>query len=352
MKVRKVRKDALDLFVAVLPRFGQVYAPVRRGSGWTFAPPRLWSEVDLAYTRTLLPPKKFLLPPSERLLRFHRGSGYQDLLAEAEKPIVLFGVHPYDIAGIAILDRVFGEGPYPDPYYQARRRQTTIVGIDFAPDALHFCPSMNTDRVEGGFDLFLSDLGEHYLVLVGTSRGDDIVELSGCLLEEPTAGDLAEFKRRSAARRASYVTEVEIGDLPGILEMEYESKVWEELGARCLSCGACTAVCPTCYCFDVQDEADLGAATGTRGRTWDSCLFASHALVAGGENFRARRSARIKFRFYHKQRGFVAEYGRPSCVGCGRCASVCPAGIDIAQVIRAIRDEDQHAAVGEPAPRA
>jgi ferredoxin len=160
-----------------------------------------------------------------------------------------------------------------------------VVGVDFTPDALHFCPSMNADWVESGFDLFLSDIGDHYLVMVGTSRGDDIVELSGCLLEETTAADVAEYKHRSAERRASYATEVEIGDLPGILEMEYGSKVWEELGDRCLSCGACTAVCPTCYCFDVYDEDDLAAPTGTRGRTWDSCLFASHARVAGGENF-------------------------------------------------------------------
>jgi ferredoxin len=352
MKIRKVSKDALDLFVAVLPRFGEVFAPVRRGSGWAFAPPRRWSEVDLAYPRTLLPPKKILLPPNERMLRFRQGEGYQDLLAEASKPIVLFGVHAYDIVGIAILDRVFGSGRYPDPYYAARRRNTTIVGVDFTPDSLHFCPSMNADWVESGFDLFLSDIGSHYLVLVGTSRGDDIVEHSGCLLEEPTGEDFAEYKRRSAERRQAYATEVEIGDLPGILEMEYGSEVWEELGARCLSCGACTAVCPTCYCFDVYDEDDLAAPTGTRGRTWDSCLFASHALVAGGENFRARRSARVKFRFYHKQRGFVAEYGRPSCVGCGRCTAVCPAGIDLVQVIRAIRGEDPHATHRSPGVRA
>jgi sulfhydrogenase subunit beta (sulfur reductase) len=351
MKIRKVRKDALDLFVAVLPSFGEVYAPVRRGTGWAFAPPRRWSEVDLHYTRTLLPPKKILLPPNERMLRFRQGEGYQDLLLEAAKPIVLFGVHAYDIVGIAILDRVFGGGRYPDPYYATRRRNTTIVGIDFTPDARHFCPSMNADWTESGFDLFLSDIGDHYMVLVGTSRGDDIVEHSGCLLEEPTAADFAEYKHRSAKRRQAYATEVEIGDLPGILEMEYGSKVWDELGARCLACGACTAVCPTCYCFDVYDEDDLAAPTGTRGRTWDSCLFASHAMVAGGENFRARRAARVKFRFYHKQRGFVAEYGRPSCVGCGRCSAVCPVGIDIVQVIRAVRDEDQHATVGQPEPR-
>lgn len=96
-------------------------------------------------------------------------------------------------------------------------------------------------------------------------------------------------------------------------------------------------VCPTCYCFDVADRPGLGSEESVRERTWDSCLFSTHALVAGGENFRDSQADRIKFRFYHKQRGFVAEYGRPSCVGCGRCIEACPAGIHIVEVLNRLR---------------
>jgi sulfhydrogenase subunit beta (sulfur reductase) len=260
---------------------------------------------------------------------------------------VLFGAHAYDIHGLNILERVFADGPYADPYFMARRRATAVIGIDFHPDDRHFAHSLATDFVDSGFDLFLSDLGEDYLVLVGTARGDDMAVLSGSLVEAPAAADFAEYKRRSALRRAAARTRVELGDLPEILEMEYESPVWRELGEKCLACGACSLVCPTCQCFDVADEIDLGARSGRRVRTWDSCLLRTHALVAGGENFRRERAARVKFRFYHKQRGFVAEYGRPSCVGCGRCAAACPAGIDMVAVIRAIRgsnDADAHRA--------
>ncbi len=117
--------------------------------------------------------------------------------------MVLFGVHAYDIFGLNILDRVFAQGKYVDPYYIARRKSTTIIGVDFEPDDKHFAYSMNADFVDSGFDLFLSDIGEDYLVLVGTSRGDDIVLMSGCLLQEPTEADFAEYKRRSS-----------LGDLP------------------------------------------------------------------------------------------------------------------------------------------
>jgi sulfhydrogenase subunit beta (sulfur reductase) len=339
MKILKIPKQNLDLFVAVLPAFGEVYAPVMRGKGFAFDRPAFWSDVQMKYPRTILPPKKFLLPPREATFTFNPKGGYRNLLEEAAKPIVLFGVHAYDIFGLNILDRVFSQGKYVDPYYAARRQSTTIIGVDFEPDDKHFAYSMNADFVDSGFDLFLSDIGEDYLVLVGTSRGDDIVLMSGCLLQEPAKADFDEYKRRSGLRRSAYRTRLELGELPEILEMEYHSKVWDEMGERCLSCGSCSAVCPTCYCFDVNDELELKDGAGSRIRSWDSCLFKTHALVAGGENFRSSRASRIKFRYYHKQRGFVAEYGRPSCVGCGRCVVTCPAKIDIVTVIETIRGE-------------
>jgi sulfhydrogenase subunit beta (sulfur reductase) len=263
--------------------------------------------------------------------------------------MVLFGVHPYDIYGLNILDRVFAQSKFPDPYYIARRQSTTIIGVDFKPDDKHTAGSMNADFVDHGFDLFLSDIGDDYLVLVGTSRGDDIVVMSGCLMQAPTEADFDAYKERSRTRRDSYKTHLNLEDLPEILEMEYHSKIWDDFGQRCLSCGQCSMVCPTCYCFDITDEVELGSRAGQRVRSWDSCLLKTHALVAGGENFRAARSSRVKFRFYHKQRGFVAEYGRPSCIGCGRCVEVCPANINIITVIETIRGERDGIASSAPA---
>lgn len=340
MKILKLPKDKLDYFASVVQSFGEVHAPVEQDGKFVFRRLARWSEARLDYDRTILPPKKYFLPPRETLFRFKPGSGYVPFAGDAETRIVLFGVHACDVYALNILDMVFG-GKYPDPYYLERRKNIAIIGIECVPDEHCFCRSMRADFVDHGFDLFFHDIGDYYLTMVGTALGDDMVLATRTLFETVAADDIDEYKRRSGEKRKAFQIEVEIRDLPEIFEMEYASAIWTELGEKCLSCGSCSAVCPTCYCFDVTDDVRLGSRAGGRTRTWDSCLFATHALVAGGENFRKSRASRIKFRFYHKQRGFVAEYGRPSCVGCGRCISACPVKIDIIKVLDTLR-EMQH----------
>ncbi|HEX6558015.1 MAG TPA: 4Fe-4S dicluster domain-containing protein [Longimicrobiales bacterium] len=337
MKTVKLAKDNLDFFASVLQRFGEVHAPVARGSEFCFERLERWSDAQLKYTRTILPPKKYFLPPRETLFQY-TATSYTPQSENLDKRVVLFGVHACDVYALNILDDVFQNGVFPDPYYRARRKSVAVIGIDCIPDEHCFCESMRADLVEKGFDLFFNDIGDDYLVLVGTALGDDMVLAAAGLFQPVTRDDVEEYKRRSQHIREAQSVVAEIGDLPQIFEMEYRSELWQELGRKCLACGSCTMVCPTCYCYDVTDQLTPGCNAGTRCREWDSCLFSAHARVAGGENFREQQADRIKFRFYHKHRAFVAEYGHPSCVGCGRCSVVCPVDIDVVEVINRLRE--------------
>jgi sulfhydrogenase subunit beta (sulfur reductase) len=339
MKIVKLPKENLAGFICHLSVFGGIHAPIKKSKkSFVFAPIRKPSEIELNYSRTILPLKKYFFKPIDTMFNFSAEKSYEMPAEELNKKYVIFGVHPCDIHGLKILDLVFS-GRYVDSYYFAKRSRAVIIGLDCIPDDLCFCRSTGTGFVDTGFDLFLSDIDDSYLVRVATSIGDDMVTLADSLFWEVEKADREKYKAKSIQRRESFQTEIQLQDLPEIMDLEYESQVWQEVGEECLSCGTCSMVCPTCYCYAVFDELNLDANSGQRKRRWDSCLFKDYALVAGGHNFRAKRSSRVKNRYFHKQRGFVSQHGRPSCVGCGRCKAYCPAGIDIVEIVNKLRGQ-------------
>jgi len=339
MKIIKLPKENLAEFIGHLSSFGRIHAPVKRGEkSFVFAPVTGLAEIELDYNRTILPLKKYFFKPVDAMFNFYAEKGYELPAEESDEKYIIFGVHPCDIHSLKILDMVFS-GKYVDSYYFARRNRAIIIGLDCIPDEFCFCRSTGTDFVDSGFDLFLSDIDDSYLVRVGTSIGDDIVATADSLFREIEKEDREKYKTKSIQRKNSFHTEIQLQDFPEIMDLEYHSNLWQEVGQECLSCGTCSMVCPTCYCYAVFDELNLDASSGQRKRRWDSCLFKDYALVAGGHNFRSERSSRIKNRFFHKQRGFVSQYGRPSCVGCGRCKAYCPAGIDIVEIVNKLRSQ-------------
>src|SRR5271157_2628529 len=196
VKILKLPKEKLDLFASVVQQFGELHAPVEQDGRYVFKRLTRWSEARLDYNRTILPPKKYFLPPRETLFHYSPGNGFEPSTGGLSQRIILFGVHACDVYALNILDRVFS-GQYNDPYYQARRKNIAIIGIDCTPDEHCFCRSMRADFVEHGFDLFFYDTGAYYQVLVGTALGDDMVLATGNLFEAVDGADIDDYKRRS-----------------------------------------------------------------------------------------------------------------------------------------------------------
>ncbi|NTW28040.1 MAG: 4Fe-4S ferredoxin [Coriobacteriia bacterium] len=313
----------------------EVIGPVAKGEKFVFAPIAGAEELRLDYDTTLLPPKTFFTPPTEPLMGFSMADS--DVRSESleSPPRALFGVHPCDINALGLMDNVF-LGEYEDPYYKARRESTLVIGINCKPRPECFCDAWGTDEVHSGFDLFLSDLGDRYFVSVQSVKGAEL--LDRFVETRPiTAEDTEDFQRVTREFKASFSEKVDTSQLPLLIDAKYNDAVWEELGEKCLACGACSMVCPTCYCFDVRDRLSIDGATGERERVWDSCMFSNFAEVAHGQNFRGTRASRVKYRYYHKQWGYLSKYGRVLCVGCGRCENACKADINPRVVIKALQ---------------
>jgi len=334
MRVVKLKKKNLVPFLRKLEEFGEVWGPVKKGDRYVYAHTDP-ENFDLKALRTIIPPKKFFVPPRFRMFTFKEDEWNEEI---DTKKRILFGLHPCDIHGILILDKLFLSN-YPDPYYKTRRENTAIIGLSCEPDDKCFCKSTNTHSVEEGFDLALSDIGNEYLVWIGSSLGDDLQKMGEDLIDEDvTEEDIKKYIEWRKKRDGMFRTDIDLTAMPDIFEISYNSPIWEKLGEYCLSCGQCSMVCPTCNCYDVEDNYRVGSEI-ERNRHWDSCMFREYSLVAGGHNFREARSERLKLFYTHKLAGYMSIFGKPACVGCGRCADTCPVGINVPNVARALKGE-------------
>jgi formate hydrogenlyase subunit 6/NADH:ubiquinone oxidoreductase subunit I len=320
-----IQKEDLNAFVHHLMRGFRVAGPVRNDGRFAFHVIEDPQELRLDYTTTILPPKKYLLPPTENLFEFDRSQDGAVRTTYEDEPTILFGVHTCDLHGIHLLDEVFSKG-YADAHYLNRRKNTRIVSVEcLAPcDENSFCKSMGTLTADEGYDLHLTDLGSAYAVDVGTESGDSL--LDG--YTKARAATPAEVGKLNAVLsekwpKFPYRLDFDVSDLPSLLNMSLKSPLWNELGERCLACASCTNVCPTCFCFDVRDEVELDLRQGKRVRVWDSCQLDEFATVAGGHNFRQSRALRQRHRFLRKGKYILEAHGYLGCVGCGRCARAC-----------------------------
>ena len=369
-ELRVIRRHELDALVALLIEEGfEVVAPCARDGAITYAPiesstefasgwameqeagsARLVRRDDGAvfgYATGAQNWKRWLRPPVDTIFEVRREDGSFSIVPRAaeDKRRAFFGVRPCDLSGIAVQDRIFLRDKFVDASYARRREGVFIVAVNCSnPAATCFCASTSTGpfvRSESGddapYDLLLTELviGEHrFLVQSGSDRG---LELVGRLSSSPASrGDFDEAEQlaQDAAKAIRRSLDLDaLGEVmgPGVVDHPH----WQEVAKKCLACTNCTMVCPTCFCSTVEDSSSVDGRGATRRRLWDSCFSQSFSYIHGG-SVRASLPARYRQWFTHKLGTFSEQFDCPGCVGCGRCITWCPVGIDITEEARVL----------------
>jgi sulfhydrogenase subunit beta (sulfur reductase) len=291
-----------------------------------------FDELQMDYTRTYSSPKNFFLPFKETLATYNLiDTEWDQEILYTVHPRVIVGMRACDINALRKLDEVMLKSAYPNPYYSARRRNTVIIGLDHEPLDDCFCRSVGADAVFKGFDLFLTDIGAKYFVAIGSDSGYRIIDSFGG--EEVTETDQDAYKTVKKHIESKFKTQIDVTIVPELMDLEFESEVWDKWGDKCMSCGSCAMVCPTCYCYGVEEDVDLAFTQASKQRFLYSCNLVDFAMVAGDHNFRPEPHIRLKYRYYHQFRGFVEAFNQSLCVGCNRCGVACLAGISPKAVI-------------------
>ena len=334
------KKDFND-FVLKLALIQTVVAPVKKGEkNYAFQEVTKGDEVALHYIPTILPSKKYFMPQQETIMKFNKSKFEWTPVLES-KEMVIFGVHTCDLAGIQCLNMVFTDKS-KDINYIVRKDKITIIGFECNAycDEYASCAAMDNHIPKGGYDLFFTELKSDFIIHINTEMGEKIVEEIS-LFSKAKDVHLKELENLRVEKRKIFKNEfnVEPSDLKGVFDSSFNSKVWEDIGDKCVSCGNCTNVCPTCYCFDIKDEMNLDFNTGSRVRVWDSCQNEDFAKVAGGESFREERANRQKHRYMRKFNYPVDKYSRYFCTGCGRCSRTCMAKINLKETVNVLAKE-------------
>lgn len=336
MTTRQISREKLGELLHEWSRGAEVYAPVTRDSNVVFERVEGLDPVALQCVNAKKVPKEFFFPQSEKLLAYRQKERQFELVEEKEeeRKKILFGVRPCDARSFAILDKLFVNEDYVDDFYKRKRENATVIGLACnSPCTTCFCTSLGSGPfATEGLDLFAIHLGEVFLFEEISEKGKKLVSK----LKEATQKQIEqkEALRKKAEKRLG--PPLDLKNLPEKLKDMFEHPLWEELAKKCLGCGICTYTCPTCHCFDIQDEVLF--KEGKRIKNWDSCMFPLFTYHGSGHQPRDKHFQRVRQRILHKFSYFFENFGDIACVGCGRCIRYCPVNVDIRKNLEALRD--------------
>ena len=337
-------KKSFPQWVKTLSTY-DIFAPVEKDKLWNYEIIKNPDQMKLEYPNTVLSPKKMIFPQREVYLEFlasnEEGLEVKEILPE-EKPSVIFGVRPCDAKALILTDKVFG-GDFEDLYYWNRRKQIVLVGLSCStpPSPNCFCLTVDGSPFsKDGLDVLMTDLEDKYFVEILTKKGEQLIDSAKTLFKVPTEKDKKNLTKIQTEAKKKITRQVEnIKKVPPQLKEMFDSPLWDEESMSCIRCGICTYLCPTCHCFDINDEIDSSSPLkGKRIRTWDNCQFPDFTMHSSGHNPRPDKASRLRQRMMHKFQYFVEQYKNYQCTGCGRCISQCPVGIDIIEVLDKVSD--------------
>jgi len=339
-----LQKKSFTQWVKKLTSY-EIYTPVKKDDIWHYELINNSETIDLNFLTTVLSPKKIIFPQREVFLEFSSSNEEEIEVKEAlpeERSPVIFGVRPCDAKALTLTDKVFS-GDFEDIYYSKRRNSTALIGLacNTPPSPNCFCLSVQgSPYSKEGLDMLMTDLGEKYFIETLTKKGDQLINTTKELFQAPKEKDKKDVDKIQADSEKKIRRQIKgIKKIPPKLKEMFESPFWDEESLSCIRCGICTYLCPTCHCFDINDEVISSfPLEGKRVRSWDNCQFPDFTMHSSGHNPRPDRASRLRQRILHKFQYFVEQYKHYQCTGCGRCVSKCPVGIDIIEVLNKVSD--------------
>ena len=282
-------------------------------------------EPDFSMVNTTMPPKDLLFPQTQKMYHYDvdKNGSYRIYEYDESQEQMVFGIRPCDMRSIVCLDEVFLTKGFVDEFYENARNKLLSVCIGCAQAAeTCFCESMGVDpQLAPNADIMLQDCGDFFNVIAQTEKGEAELATWAAFTEDGEGQPVD----------PGLTLKVSMEGVVDKLENMYDAPIWDNLSVKCLNCGTCTYVCPTCHCFDISQENRR--KDGVRFRCWDSCMFSEYTMMAGGHNPRPEKLERVRNRFMHKLNFFERRYGMSLCVGCGRCVEKCPVALDSTRLI-------------------
>jgi len=333
--MKQIKKSKLPELIEQLKKDYDLIGPCKDGDLVLYRKLEKDELPFLGFKNSIKSPKELFFPQTEEILRFR---GFIDrripeAIEEKVKKRIVIGMRPCDIQSLLIIDKLFINDDYVDSFYDKLRENTLIIGFGCSnPASSCFCTSLGGGPfIAKGSDVFMVDIGQGYLLEHVSEKGKKLIE------QLPEASeDMIAMKQDIEKKASKSISSIDVEAIPEKLKTLFENPIWEEISERCLGCGVCTYLCPTCHCFDIQDE--VVDNKGRRVRNWDSCMFPIFTLHGSGHQPREFRYQRMRQRIMHKFNYYRKNFGVIACSGCGRCVAQCPVNIDVREVIGSIKN--------------